>query len=334
MNIQKNHTLEILKLLSSYMIVFIHVPFYGRMGIALNCLARFAVPLFFLISGYFAYQTPLDKIKKRTLNCLTLLIFSSSLYTALKIVVHTLNGGASKAVSFLINYSDPSALVKLFVFNVTRSSVHLWYLMAILYVYIIYYFAMKFRVNEKVIFAVSISLLFLHLLLGEGLSFFGRSLQVHFLRNFALMGIPFFSLGLYVKKYERKLCTVPNYLIVSSAVTGIFLTLLSRYFFSPNELYVGSLFILFAVVCIFIKFQSVKYPSFLVAFDGCSTFIYILHIFVLYVILKSCALLGFDVNASVMRLNLVPVATCIISTPISYLLIRILKKLHRSKNNA
>ena len=32
MNIQKNNTLELLKLFSSYMVVFIHVPFGGKVA--------------------------------------------------------------------------------------------------------------------------------------------------------------------------------------------------------------------------------------------------------------------------------------------------------------
>ena len=33
MNTQKNYTLELFKLFASYMVVFIHIMFYGEMGI-------------------------------------------------------------------------------------------------------------------------------------------------------------------------------------------------------------------------------------------------------------------------------------------------------------
>ena len=33
MNIQKNSTLELIKLFASYMVVFVHVPFHGEFGV-------------------------------------------------------------------------------------------------------------------------------------------------------------------------------------------------------------------------------------------------------------------------------------------------------------
>ena len=60
-NTQKNNTLELLKLFASYMVVFIHVLFYGNLGDAVDALARFAVPFFFLVSGYYSYQITCKK---------------------------------------------------------------------------------------------------------------------------------------------------------------------------------------------------------------------------------------------------------------------------------
>lgn len=42
MTVQKNDTLELIKLFASYMVVFIHVMFYGTVGEAMNALGRFA----------------------------------------------------------------------------------------------------------------------------------------------------------------------------------------------------------------------------------------------------------------------------------------------------
>ena len=49
---QKNHTLELLKLFASYMVVFIHVSFTGKFGTMVDALARFAVPFFFWNTPY------------------------------------------------------------------------------------------------------------------------------------------------------------------------------------------------------------------------------------------------------------------------------------------
>ena len=63
MSSQKNSTLELIKLFASYMVVFIHVPFYGKYGDAIDAIARFAVPFFFLVSGFYSYQIDCEKIK-------------------------------------------------------------------------------------------------------------------------------------------------------------------------------------------------------------------------------------------------------------------------------
>ena len=39
MSSQKNSTLELIKLFASYMVVFIHVPFYGKFGDAIDAIA-------------------------------------------------------------------------------------------------------------------------------------------------------------------------------------------------------------------------------------------------------------------------------------------------------
>ena len=72
MSNQKNYTLELLKLFASYMVVFIHVPFNGKIGDVAVALARFAVPLFFFISGYYSFQIKPAKIIKRMKNILGL----------------------------------------------------------------------------------------------------------------------------------------------------------------------------------------------------------------------------------------------------------------------
>ena len=62
---QRNNTLEIMKLIASYMVILIHFYFKDGFGGVMDALARFAVPLFFIVSGFYSYQISLDKIKKR-----------------------------------------------------------------------------------------------------------------------------------------------------------------------------------------------------------------------------------------------------------------------------
>ena len=330
MNTQRNHTLELLKLFASYMVVFIHVLFYGKMGIVVDALARFAVPFFFLVSGYYSYKISLEKIKKRIKKLLVLLISSAVCYTVFEIV-KLLKYNPDELAVFLNKYTDISTYINLLVFNVSISSGHLWYFLAIIYVCIIFYFVTKFGIKEKVIFITSLLLLLLHVVLGECLSVFGIVTPIPYIRNFLLMGVPFFALGLIVNKHQDKLEKLPNYMIFVFALIGIFETVTSRLLFGANELYIGSLFILAAIVCVFIKCANVKYPAFLTALEGCSTYIFIFHIIISTVILIICGIIGIDIYSSVTLQNLYPIAVCVASTVFSYILIRILKKVGKGK---
>ena len=61
----RNESLEWLKLMASFFVVFIHVKFPEPAGSLATALARFAVPLFFAVSGYFSFGTKPGKLGKR-----------------------------------------------------------------------------------------------------------------------------------------------------------------------------------------------------------------------------------------------------------------------------
>lgn len=330
---KKNMTLELFKLFASYMVVFIHVKFVGEIDVIVNALARFAVPLFFLISGYYSYQISPKKIIKRTRNSLNLFIFATVCYIAFSVLFLLLEGNVGGVVEYFSRYLNIRALINFFVFNMPFSSPHLWYLLSIIYVYVVFYVVTVFRFNEKVVFSISFLLLFLHILLGECLSSFGIVLPVLLLRNFALLGIPFFALGLFVKKHENKFYKIPDYIPFFAFMIGVFESILSRYIFGKNELYIGSLFILFAVVTVFIKYSSVKYPLFFDSLSGCSTYIYIFHMMVSSLLLKLYELFCINFGASFVLKNMHPIIVCIASTVFSYCIIRI-KNVFLSKEKA
>ena len=325
---RKNDTLELIKLFAAYMVVFIHISFRGNAGLVIDALARFAVPFFFLTSGYYSYQITCEKIKTRIKHIFSLLVFSSVIYTVFE-VVKLLKYNPNGLTDLLNKYTDLGTYIKLFVFNLPVISGHLWYLFAILYVYVIFYFVTKFRVKEKVVFAASFSLLALHVLLGECLSAFGIVLPLTFLRNFALMGIPFFALGLFAKKHEHKICAIPNFAVFLFLAIGVLESIISRFLFAENELYIGSLFILTALVTVTLKCKDAKYPAFLTTLNGCSAYIYIFHSMISTILLIIYGMIGVDIYSSVPLENLHPIMVCVVSTVFSFILIKILNKLKK-----
>ena len=178
---------------------------------------------------------------------------------------------------------------------------------------------------------IALSTLCLHLILGEFLSFFGVVIPNYCIRNFALMGIPFFSLGMLASKYKSKLAGVPNLLMVISLIAGVLETLISRYTFGLNDLYIGSVLILFSFVAAFIKFSNIKAPAMLTALTGCNTYIYIFHPIVSGVIVNMYLLLGVHSGGKgYLFLRMIhPLVVCVASTILAYVLNKILPQVEK-----
>lgn len=278
---RRNNTLELVKLIASYFVVFIHVPFDGQAGELINALSRFAVPLFFLIAGFFSYKAEPSSIKKKAVYILKLYICSFVAYTIFNLIVTWFDTGDVGVQQYFINNCfNLQKLKRLLLYNRTIASPHLWYLPAMVYVYSIFYLVVKYNVNEKIVFAASLILLLTHFYFGEFSSFFDVAVKTYMVRNFYLLGIPCFGLGLMAKKYEVAIRSMPNLIIAFSLVVGVLETIASYSLLGHNELYIGSLLILFAIIVVCIKYPSYEkrlLPSFLC---GCNTYIYILHIMV------------------------------------------------------
>lgn len=322
MNRYRNTTLDVIKLCTSYMVVFIHILFYGKTGAVVAALARFAVPLFFLVSGYHSYQATPDKIKRRIVRLIGLLVFAIPVYTCYHVFRLCLKHGVQGIGEFFIPYLDPTVLLKLFVFNVPVHAFHLWYIFAIIYVYLIFYLFIVHNISDKLISAISILFLTLQLFMGEVLSAFNIHVPFHFIRNFLLMGFPFFGLGVLANKHEHELRKLSDCIIVIFAIIGVLETLLSLCLFGKNDLYIGSLFILFSIVIVFIKYPNVEFPPIVISLAECSTYIYILHPMISSALRIIYDVLGVDGSSVVLQM-IHPLIVCLFSTITAYALIKI-----------
>lgn len=53
---KRSASIDALKIIMAFLVVCLHMPFPGRLGILVNVIARIAVPCFFVISGFFSYK--------------------------------------------------------------------------------------------------------------------------------------------------------------------------------------------------------------------------------------------------------------------------------------
>ena len=76
----KNMLLNYIKGCGCIGVVFIHFMFPGAFGYTLMKISQFAVPVFFMISGFYAYNNTSEKLHKKLIRILRITLFSIMLY--------------------------------------------------------------------------------------------------------------------------------------------------------------------------------------------------------------------------------------------------------------
>ena len=323
--------LDILKALCAFCVISIHAPFSGTLGLCAEALSRVAVPIFFMITGFFYVDTlkqkkELAQIKKISLLC----IYSYMLYF-LWGIIHELYVLKRTVHSFLTYVFRPTNLLNWFLFNNCPFAGHLWYLSAILYVLIIVYFLNRVFPGKasRILFAAVPFLLFLNLVFGNySRLFFQREFSVCYSRTFLLVGIPYFSLGYFFrehKNYIEALLAHPIFLVLSAlffSLTTIFELFLIHHFglVATVDHFISTIFLSIIVFSAFTSpYWNNKFPILHHIGRKYSVYIYIFHPIVMVVLNLAAKFLQIYKYYCYCR----PIVVFIVSIPISKLYIRI-----------
>lgn len=265
---KRNSAIDLLKFILSFLVVCIHVPFQGAFGEYFVVLCRIAVPLFFIISGYFYKPVKAPKQIKRYL---LMAIGVELLYCSFNGAIQLLSDSGS-IVNYLIKDLNVNTLIKFVLFNKSIYTPHGWYLFALVYVYVFMWLIDKTFHNKqkRSIFFLSISLLLLsvNIVVGD-LSFalFGAKSESVLVRNWLFTGVPFFAIGRLIKDKEVTFDNV-SLLGISSLIFIVF-GILEVFFFKKWCIYSESsclnLFVAIAAVLLFCATISckLKVPSIL-----------------------------------------------------------------------
>jgi peptidoglycan/LPS O-acetylase OafA/YrhL len=166
-------------------------------------LARLAVPGFFAISGYFAYKrgdSP-QRYLDNFLKCLKIALLALAVLT----IIHIAMAG----FGWYEKHLDMDYVWKFLFFNAPPSefAIPLWFLFALSYVHLLYYFILKIFRSDRVILVLSIVVYVAGLFIGPYESF--GNLPIHFDHNFLIPGLTFFSVGYFLHKYQTRFMAWP-----------------------------------------------------------------------------------------------------------------------------
>ena len=186
--------LDVVKCMAALLVVDIHAGVPGPAGGYLNAFARIAVPLFFMITGYF-YPTLATRGRlKGYLRKLLLWTVGVSTFFLL------FNGLLSFRNDALPELADQwfgwKPLLSWLLVNNCPFGGHLWYFYAILYVLAILVIVDRLRLRSWLYRLLPL------LLLGNYLLSFTTHLTVY--RNFLFTGLPYVLLGCLIRENEQK----------------------------------------------------------------------------------------------------------------------------------
>jgi len=198
-------TIDILKATCAFLIVCIHVPFPGRVGAYFTALTRVAVPVFFMITGYFYSDTVArHKEKQQIKKILCLAVEANILFFVWNVILNILR--KESIISYTQSIFTGKSILKFLVMNESPLAGHLWYLGAILYVLVIVLLVDKLNCR-KLLYYLTPVLLIADLAFGKySLLIFHREFPYILVRNFLCVGIPYFCIGNLIreKRYSEK----------------------------------------------------------------------------------------------------------------------------------
>lgn len=319
----RNLTLDLFKLIAAFCVVFIHYKFYGKLGVVVDAMSRVAVPLFFITSGYYSSGNSIAKLKSKAIRLIKMFFIVTLIYHAATIAVYLVQGEFNEIYTYLVQVLNIKQIIKFLCFNKTVSSTHLWFLLALAYTYVLHIFATKLKVSNKLLTVYAVTALSLHLILGNCLALIDITVPRICLRNFALMGYPFFIVGLLIKEHEHKIVNIKNAVLIALFCVGAAETLVIRYLTDFKDLYLGTIVMVFVLFAIALKYPNVKLNSFVQTLCECNLYIYLYHKLVGFVITKGLLFLHIDIIQSALLTNLVAISVAVLSAIFALVLYKI-----------
>lgn len=271
----RNYSIDKVKLLASFAVVFMHVVNYLPTTEYANYwtydwyfpLLDLAVPLFFVFSGYFLSRKKTEQIPSYANKILVMLIAYNIVYILIKWPMDILSGliqgrsGTDLIFSYFHTMSWSNVITGIF------GSEHLWYLSALLFSSWILYYVNKNKLSSLTAFTIGITLFLLIFIppinfLWDNLLLYGGFVKGYF----------YLSMGYYLAKshfnYPNKVyyfvATIIMLVVIGSQVNNQFI----------YELLLA--LVVFNTVNILKK--NPGHPSILSKFSHHSLSIYLLHI--------------------------------------------------------
>lgn len=286
---RRNGALSMIKLIAAAAIVLAHVPFPGTLGKIWDVLVRFTVPFFCGVSGYYSFRVGVPRLQRQLKKIVNLTILASALFFAWDVIYRFVirRKGLSKYLSDLL---DVEVLARFVYIGENPFAGHLWYLSAMILIYIILILYSQFwdtpdKINYTPLYCVSTAGYLIQIALS--IKFESMEMQTNYLlyRYCLMNALPAFCIGLFLRQYRARI--VNNYgfthgKAVRMIALGIALTMLQWYGIGTMSFPIGMIPVVIAIMLWAteerdLKPQSPSMKAFYICVEMCSTVVYVIH---------------------------------------------------------
>lgn len=289
---RRNQSMEVCKLLAAGFVVFLHARFPDWLGGLTDCISRCAVPLFFMISGYFNYGSDSKTLGRRTRHAVSLMLWGSLADVVLGSVLSELSTGSFLGY-FRAALPEWRVLTDWLLLQAHPFGGHLWYLNALVVCYLLLWGYVRFREarepDYRGLYVVSF-VLFTGLILIDVVSPLLNVYTYYPLVHTAwFLGIPMFGAGLFLREHQERLVRVfalnsGKLLLIAAA--GISVNILQVYTYGLGILPFGSIFAVPALLLYLaehpVVWKSKRGNKLAIRCGAWSTWVYILHVQVIF----------------------------------------------------
>lgn len=288
----RNVYLDIFKFFLCYLVIAIHLA--GE-SYEYFPLFRLAVPMFFIISGYFNYSADKEKLAKKSVGFIKrtihYMLVGFAIYIVFDFVMCYVNNHGVGYYFTTLFYED--FLLEFFFLNrpITYTGAQLWFLIALFVVSLIHYAFVRFDLLRYYKIIIPVCYLIYFFFAGYMYLLQNTDMPIRYTRNAFFFGLPNFALGFSLAKFNFHKKSWYKYIYLVAGVLFFFLQVKEYELVKTEnislEMYVCGVI---SAVCLLQFFLGIKNAGcdFYYKWIGknASFYIYILHMAVAVVLSK------------------------------------------------
>lgn len=279
------NSIDFLKGIACIAVVLIHVQFPGKMGFAVRQISRFAVPSFFLISGFF-FRSPKSQLATTARKLRhAMLLFLGAMFFLLALSALGIGGISLRA--YVHGFLRLPDLLRFFISNAPYQWPHLWFLGALVYIYL--FALLWFGDGRRLQTAGPLGVVLLACMtafqeFAEWLPFNPilpiSGIQIPFFVLFIFRGLPFFLLGIWLRTQEDSLhmLQMPSFANTVLVIGGAILAILEAKWTVGSQFYIGNYLMISGMFLWAVRNPSSGYHPLVFVGRNLSMPVYIVHI--------------------------------------------------------